>query len=178
MYIRRKVFSLLQDENGEERYFSTTEFEDERLYAESDDDEKSGKGKKAAIIGGAAVAPVAVAGGYQLVRGRKRAEKNWKKLSEKVNEAGGLENMGAEAEKINNQMLKASARKRSNKVDKFGDDVQVWVKNAPKKAVKWVKETWKGENTAASKELAKAQEKLKNGGKVSKKRLAELEKKA
>ena len=97
MYIRRKVFS-------------------------SDDDEKSGKGKKAAIIGGAAVAPVAVAGGYQLVRGRKRAEKNWKKLSEKVNEAGGLENMGAEAEKINNQMLKASARKRSNKVDKFGDD--------------------------------------------------------
>ena len=26
MYIRRKVFSLLQDETGEERYFSTTEF--------------------------------------------------------------------------------------------------------------------------------------------------------
>ena len=25
MYIRRKVFSLLQDETGEERYFSTTE---------------------------------------------------------------------------------------------------------------------------------------------------------
>jgi len=39
MYIRRKVFSLLQDENGEERYFSTTEFEDERLYAEDNDDE-------------------------------------------------------------------------------------------------------------------------------------------
>ena len=27
MYIRRKVFSLLQDENGEERYFSTTDYE-------------------------------------------------------------------------------------------------------------------------------------------------------
>lgn len=27
MYIRRKVFSLLQDEMGEERYFSTTDFE-------------------------------------------------------------------------------------------------------------------------------------------------------
>ena len=25
MYIRRKVFSLLQDETGEERYFSTTD---------------------------------------------------------------------------------------------------------------------------------------------------------
>ena len=34
MYIRRKVFSSFIDENGEERYFSTTEFEDERLYAD------------------------------------------------------------------------------------------------------------------------------------------------
>lgn len=33
MYIRRKVFSSFIDENGEERYFSTTEFEDERLYS-------------------------------------------------------------------------------------------------------------------------------------------------
>ena len=42
MYIRRKVFSLLQDENGEEKYFSTTEFEDERLYAVKDiDSEKA-----------------------------------------------------------------------------------------------------------------------------------------
>lgn len=37
MYIRRKVFSLLQDETGEERYFSTTDFEldngmEERYY--------------------------------------------------------------------------------------------------------------------------------------------------
>lgn len=39
MYIRRKVYSLLQDENGEERYFSTTDFEltdgaEERYYSE------------------------------------------------------------------------------------------------------------------------------------------------
>ena len=39
MYIRRKVYSLLQDENGEERYFSTTDFEltdgaKERYYSE------------------------------------------------------------------------------------------------------------------------------------------------
>lgn len=43
MYIRRKVFSSFIDENGEERYFSTTEFTDERLYSscdECDDDTK------------------------------------------------------------------------------------------------------------------------------------------
>lgn len=32
MYIRRKVFSVLLDENGEERLFSTTEFVDEETY--------------------------------------------------------------------------------------------------------------------------------------------------
>jgi len=40
MYIRRKVFSLLQDETGEERYFSTTEFEDERLYTSRNNPKK------------------------------------------------------------------------------------------------------------------------------------------
>jgi len=46
MYIRRKVFSLLQDETGEERYFSTTEFEDERLYTEDDNDDEPKVEKK------------------------------------------------------------------------------------------------------------------------------------
>ena len=43
MYIRRKVFSLLQDENGEERYFSTTDIvledEEERLFSLVEDEE-------------------------------------------------------------------------------------------------------------------------------------------
>lgn len=43
MYIRRKVFSLLQDENGEERYFSTTDIlmedEEERLFSLVDDED-------------------------------------------------------------------------------------------------------------------------------------------
>lgn len=43
MYIRRKVFSLLQDEMGEERYFSTREIllenEEERLFSLVEDDE-------------------------------------------------------------------------------------------------------------------------------------------
>lgn len=43
MYIRRKVFSLLQDESGEERYFSTTDIvledEEERLFSLVDDED-------------------------------------------------------------------------------------------------------------------------------------------
>lgn len=34
MYIRRKVFSVIKDENGEEKYFSTTEFLNEETYLE------------------------------------------------------------------------------------------------------------------------------------------------
>ena len=64
MYIRRKVFSLLQDETGEERYFSTTEFElenglDERYYSDDEEDSKgrelkgSGRGYgRAYLVGG------------------------------------------------------------------------------------------------------------------------------
>lgn len=66
MYIRRKVFSLL-DVDGEERYFSTTDFEltddygyEDRYY--SDDDEKKkglSKAAKAAIASGASLATLA-----------------------------------------------------------------------------------------------------------------------
>ena len=44
MYIRRKVFSLLQDETGEERYFSTREIlmedEEERLFSIVDEEQR------------------------------------------------------------------------------------------------------------------------------------------
>lgn len=44
MYIRRKVFSLLQDEMGEERYFSTTDIvmedEEERLFSIVDEEQR------------------------------------------------------------------------------------------------------------------------------------------
>ena len=43
MYIRRKVFSLLQDENGEERYFSTTDITmedaEQKIFSLVEDDE-------------------------------------------------------------------------------------------------------------------------------------------
>jgi hypothetical protein len=71
MEIRRKVFSLLEDENGEERYYSTTEFEmefdeetGEKMFSEKEEKKGMSKGKKAALIGtGAAVATV---GGLEL----------------------------------------------------------------------------------------------------------------
>ena len=44
MYIRRKVFSLMKDENGEERYFSTTEI--------SNKEEKESKSRKNTRIAG------------------------------------------------------------------------------------------------------------------------------
>ena len=52
MYIRRKVFSLLQDETGEEKYFSTTDITmedvEQRIFSvkEEDDEEKKDKKKK------------------------------------------------------------------------------------------------------------------------------------
>lgn len=55
MYIRRKVFSKLQDVNGEERYFSTTEYtmdydgEEIKYFAKTEEeDEKKAKRKKIA----------------------------------------------------------------------------------------------------------------------------------
>ena len=63
MYVRRKVFSVITDENGEERLFSTTEFIDESNYLDelafSDNDNKMSVGKKAAL---AAAGTLAAAG--------------------------------------------------------------------------------------------------------------------
>lgn len=80
MYIRRKVFSLLEDVDGEARYFSTTEFEltdgsEERYYS---DDEKKGMSKAAKVALGTGAGLAAVAGGIY----------GGKKLGPKVAELG------------------------------------------------------------------------------------------
>lgn len=62
MYIRRKVFSVITDENGEERYFSTTEFINEDSYVEnmySDEAEGALAGAGAAGLGVAGAAGAA-----------------------------------------------------------------------------------------------------------------------
>lgn len=94
MEIRRKVFSLLEDENGEERLYSTTEFEiefdeetGEKMFSEK---EGMSKGKKAALIGtGAAVATV---GGLELANILKKRHLTKAELEElkKLKETVGL----------------------------------------------------------------------------------------
>jgi hypothetical protein len=71
MEIRRRVFSLLEDENGEERYYSTTEFElefdeetGEKLFSEKD--EKKGMSKGAKIALGATGSAIAAVGALEL----------------------------------------------------------------------------------------------------------------
>jgi hypothetical protein len=85
MYIRRKVFSLLQDETGEERYYSTTDFDldvEERVFAEAEEEPKKlSKGAKIGIgVGGGLAATAAgivgakYAGKALLKKGAKIAE--------------------------------------------------------------------------------------------------------
>jgi hypothetical protein len=67
MYIRRKVFSVAIDENGEEKLFSTTEImsEDsyiEKVYAEAEEAEKKSSVGKKVAIGAGATAGVGAAG--------------------------------------------------------------------------------------------------------------------
>ncbi len=67
MYIRRKVFSIGYDANGEERLFSTNEILNEdaylRMFAEKEEEKEEKKGltkaQKRALIAGAGVAATA-----------------------------------------------------------------------------------------------------------------------
>ena len=164
MYIRRKVFSLLQDENGEEKYFSTTEFvredSEEKLFAKKEDDEKSGKGKKAAIITGAAVAPVALAGGYQLAR---RGQKKYDdKKSAKANAGDGSQSAYkaskrklersqsniVKTEEAINEGVRNAAKKTKETVVKAKDATV----NGAKKAGNFLERAWKGETNGFSRD--------------------------
>lgn len=85
MYIRRKVFSLLQDETGEERYYSTTDFDldvEEKVFAEKEaETEKKGLSKGAKIaLGTAGVLGTTAAG----IIGARYAGKNILKKSNKA----------------------------------------------------------------------------------------------
>jgi hypothetical protein len=82
MYIRRKVFSLLQDENGEERYFSTTEFINYDLELEQREFGKKQKNARAI----ARANQGAEAAANKAAKERARIEAGIKA----VNEAGGI----------------------------------------------------------------------------------------
>ena len=145
MYIRRKVFSRFEDENGNERLFSTTEYTyedncDQRTYAEKDSKKKDKKdadpekknslGRKIAVASGiAAGAALTTAGGYQLVKHGQYRNK--------------LKNeYGANPKEMTKEALKAAYGKmreeNSNKLDKFGQKTGDRAIKAVGKGAKWV----------------------------------------
>lgn len=97
MYIRRKVFSLLHDETGEERYFSTTEINledaEERIFSVNEEvsleDVKSHKGLKRALAAGLLTldAGGGLIGGYAGKKAANKADKEGKSDEEILKEA-------------------------------------------------------------------------------------------
>ena len=191
MYIRRKVFSLLQDENGEERYFSTTEFTredaEEKTYAKKDDEESTGK-KVAKGAGIAAGATVAAAGSYQL--GRHLQKKYDDKMSVKANAGDGSQKAYKAAKrKLERQDLaldkagKAAENAVKNTAKKTKEVAQNVAKKTKETAVKakdatveagkktgnFIKRAWEGETNGFSRDAAGRARK--NGQFVSKKAL-------
>lgn len=149
MYIRRKVFSLLQDENGEERYFSTTEFTrevaEEKTYAKKDDKESTGK-KVAKGAGIAAGATVAAAGSYQL--GRHLQKKYDDKMSAKANAGDGSQRAyRASKRKLERQDLglDKAGKTAENAVKETAKKTKDATVEAGKKTGNFIKRAWKGE---------------------------------
>lgn len=112
MYIRRKVFSLLQDETGEERYFSTTEFDldvEERSFADKEDKGEKKKGMSTAAKVGAGAAAATAAGiigaryaGKSLL---KKSNKALEELKQQIKKEGFTE----ELKNSNNKLFKKQA---------------------------------------------------------------------
>ncbi len=146
MYIRRKVFSLLQNEYGEERYFSTTEFdmsydgEEIRYFAKKDDDEeeeepkKRGTGKKIAKgVGIGTAAGLAGTGIYQVARriGKKKSDKTSASMTDINTDAINLLRRGAGMEDVGGY--------KQNKIDKFGHEVEMGIKRGVDKVKNSIK---------------------------------------
>ena len=110
MYIRRKVFSLLQDETGEERYYSTTDFDldvEERVFAEAEEEPKKGLSKGAKIgigVGGglAATAAGIIGARYAGKNILKKSNKALDELKQQIKKEGFTE----ELKNTNNKIFK------------------------------------------------------------------------
>lgn len=133
MYIRRKVFSLLQDETGEERYFSTTDITledaEQRIFSLVEDEEEQREyaekegmtnAQKAAIVGAGTLATAAgtLYGAKKGLLGKKAAL-GVNKAIMKYTKSGGK--------------LYESAVKDAVKAAKEGDkEAQAWLKKMMK----------------------------------------------
>lgn len=138
MEIRRKVFSLLEDENGEERYYSTTEFEmdydwetGEKYFSEKDDKGMS-TAAKIGVGAGAALGTAGLAyGGGKLMN--KAMQKRYDKLA---NDAAAIEKLDKSfLGKANKKVAKATGW-----VDKQAGKAWEGVKGGGKAAWEWTKD--------------------------------------
>lgn len=160
MYVRRKVYSVLQDEMGEERYFSTTDVAyenevEERIYSASSeveyeferyfsDTEKEGmsNGEKAAIIGAATLGTAAAT-----IYGSKAVGK---KIAEAALKEGGA-GVASKSYKVGMAMQKP------------GNTINSGVKAGYDKASKFVKETVdKLSESKLGKSVSNGSDKVKN----------------
>jgi len=154
MEIRRKVFSLLEDESGEERLYSTTEFEiefdketGEKMFSEK---EGMSKGKKAALIGtGAAVATV---GGLELANILKK-----KHISAEDRKALKRAIEGWKSYGLKKEQIKASTKSRKAAL-RAGNKGIGFVE----KGNKWIAETGKKALEAGKSGFEKGKEKIKS----------------
>lgn len=128
MEIRRKVFSLLQDENGEERYYSTNEFE----LSYSEEGEKTfsvvDKGKEVVHTVGEKAGKGLVWIKTKTGQWVKVAEKSLKELSGKV----------AEGTKKATDAVVSGAKEGAGKVSEGAKNVFGKVAAGAKAGAKWV----------------------------------------
>ena len=153
MYIRRKVFSLLNVE-GEDRYFSTTEFSltengEARLFAEKEEPKKEKKslGKKVAIGAGVAAGTAAAAIGASKGAGvvmRNSGKKALEKLANNKNVKFGSEEYKKLEEVAKNRMKRgAKLEKPADAIVEGAKGAVEGIKRGSKKAVEKVEEAGK-----------------------------------
>ena len=119
MEIRRKVYSLLQDENGEERYYSTNEFElsydeetGEKMFSEK---QKNSDNNSAASVG---LAGAGVGGGLIVSKaGKKKITKDAKREIEKISDIANAD--------LANQ-VELATKKKSAALDKAAQSREQW----------------------------------------------------
>ena len=164
MYIRRKVFSVALDENGEERYFSTNEiineedYLDEVLYSEKKEKEKKSHLGRNIALGTAGTAALAGGGIYAADRIGKNIEyKNLAKWAEtnpnneKVLEE--LEKKIAKGRKLRKpaETIVDSSKYVGKKAKGASKSAEDWIVNNAKRGDAWVKANpWKTVGGAAA----------------------------
>ena len=135
MYIRRKVFSVAFDENGEERYFSTNEiineedYLDEVLYSEKKKKEKKSHLGRNIALGTAGTAALAGGGIYGAKKIGANQEALWKAVQLAGRDKSGMTSMELDAlKKIkkDKELMKKvkNIRKGKPTVDEIGAKIR------------------------------------------------------